>query len=44
MHAMWTFLNGPGYRVDIPALHDAHPEIPWTGFADWAHGAFAAAR
>ncbi|MER7141158.1 NmrA/HSCARG family protein [Streptomyces sp. NPDC013082] len=36
MHAMWTFLNGPGYRVDIPALHDAHPEIPWTSFEDWA--------
>lgn len=36
MHAMWTFLNGPGYQVDIPALHGAHPEIPWTGFADWA--------
>ncbi|MFJ2715582.1 NmrA/HSCARG family protein [Streptomyces sp. NPDC087437] len=44
MHAMWTFLNGPGYRVDIPALHAAHPEIPWTGFADWAHGTFATAR
>ncbi|MFE3771582.1 NmrA/HSCARG family protein [Streptomyces sp. NPDC059122] len=43
MHAMWTFLNGPGYRVDIPALHAAHPKIPWTSFADWAHGAFAAA-
>ncbi|MFE2321569.1 NmrA/HSCARG family protein [Streptomyces sp. NPDC059441] len=42
MHAMWTFLNGPGYRVDIPALHAAHPEIPWTSFADWAQGAFAA--
>ncbi|MEV5673014.1 NmrA/HSCARG family protein, partial [Streptomyces sp. NPDC052503] len=34
--AMWTFLNGPGYRVDIPALHDAHPEIPWTSFEYWA--------
>ncbi|MFB7569679.1 NmrA/HSCARG family protein [Streptomyces sp. NPDC056165] len=44
MHAMWTFLNGPGYRVDIPALHAAHPEIPWTGFADWAHRTFATAR
>ncbi|MEU5208767.1 NmrA/HSCARG family protein [Streptomyces sp. NPDC020742] len=44
MHAMWTFLNGPGYSVDIPALHDAHPEIPWTDFADWAHGTFAGAR
>ncbi|GGU92229.1 hypothetical protein GCM10010260_28540 [Streptomyces filipinensis] len=41
MHAMWTFLNGPGYRVDIAALHAAHPEIRWTGFADWAHSAFA---
>ncbi|MGW1093696.1 NmrA/HSCARG family protein [Streptomyces sp. NPDC002596] len=44
MHAMWTFLNGPGYRVDIPALHDAHPEIRWTGFADWADRAWATAR
>ncbi|MFD7872836.1 NmrA/HSCARG family protein [Streptomyces sp. NPDC059766] len=41
MHAMWTFLNGPGYRVDIPALHRAHPEIRWTGFADWARRAWA---
>ncbi|MEV7238412.1 NmrA/HSCARG family protein [Streptomyces sp. NPDC051020] len=44
MHAMWTFLNGPGYRVDIPALHDAHPEIRWTGFADWADRTWATAR
>ncbi|TWV53757.1 NmrA/HSCARG family protein [Streptomyces misionensis] len=44
MHAMWTFLNGPGYSVDIPALHQAHPEIHWTGFADWAYRTFAAAR
>ncbi|MER8090659.1 NmrA family NAD(P)-binding protein [Streptomyces sp. NPDC058316] len=44
MHAMWTFLNGPGCRVDIPALHDAHPEIPWTGFADRAQRAWASAR
>ncbi|MGV9563358.1 NmrA/HSCARG family protein [Streptomyces sp. NPDC003480] len=44
MHAMWAFLNGPGYRVDIPALHGAHPEIHWTSFADWAQGTFAGAR
>ncbi|MEU5086378.1 NmrA/HSCARG family protein [Streptomyces sp. NPDC021356] len=44
MLAMWTFLNGPGYRVDIPALHAAHPEIHWTGFADWAHRTLASAR
>ncbi|MFD7407002.1 NmrA/HSCARG family protein [Streptomyces sp. NPDC059866] len=41
MHAMWAFLNGPGYRVDIPALHTAHPEIAWTSFADWTQQAFA---
>ncbi|MEU4092816.1 NmrA/HSCARG family protein [Streptomyces sp. NPDC026673] len=44
MHAMWTFLNGPGYRVDIPALHAAHPEIAWTSFADWAGPTFASAH
>jgi uncharacterized protein YbjT (DUF2867 family) len=44
MHAMWTFLNGPGYRVDIAALHAAHPEIAWTSFADWAHRTFGVDR
>ncbi|MEU3793878.1 NmrA/HSCARG family protein [Streptomyces fructofermentans] len=44
MHAMWAFLNGPGYQVDIPALHAAHPEVAWTSFADWAQGAFAGSR
>jgi uncharacterized protein YbjT (DUF2867 family) len=40
MHAMWTFLNGPGYQVDIPALHADHPDIPWTSFADWTRQTF----
>ncbi|MET8828102.1 NmrA/HSCARG family protein [Streptomyces sp. NPDC004610] len=44
MHAMWTFLNGPGYRVDLPALHAAHPRIAWTSFADWARDTFTPAR
>ncbi|MFI8185738.1 NmrA/HSCARG family protein [Actinacidiphila glaucinigra] len=44
MHAMWSFLNGPGYGVDISALHAAHPEIAWTSFADWAQSAFAPGR
>ncbi|MFI9617172.1 NmrA/HSCARG family protein [Streptomyces sp. NPDC052023] len=44
MHAMWTFLNGPGYQVDVPALHAAHPEIAWTSFADWAESAFPGAH
>lgn len=29
-------LNGPGYRVDIDALHTANPDIAWTSFVDWA--------
>ncbi|MFJ9590659.1 NmrA/HSCARG family protein [Streptomyces acidicola] len=44
MHAMWTFLNGPGYRVDVPSLHAAHPEVRWTSFADWVRITFAGAR
>lgn len=41
MHAMWTFLNGEGYRVDIDALHRANPQIEWTSFRDWARRTFA---
>jgi len=40
MYAMWRFLNGPGYRVDIQALHRANPDIAWTSFADWARHSF----
>jgi uncharacterized protein YbjT (DUF2867 family) len=40
MSAMWRFLNGVGYRVDITALHSANPDIAWTSFADWAHYTF----
>jgi uncharacterized protein YbjT (DUF2867 family) len=40
MHAMWRFLNGPGYRVDIDALHTANPDIAWTSFVDWAQHTF----
>ncbi len=36
MHAMWTFLRGPGYRVDLPALQASDPGMRWTSFADWA--------
>ena len=36
MFAMWRFLNGPGYRVDVEALRDENPDIAWTSFADWA--------
>lgn len=42
MRAMWEFLNGPGYQVDLPALHAAHPEISWTRFDTWAAHTFGA--
>ncbi|MEU6497309.1 NmrA/HSCARG family protein [Streptomyces sp. NPDC046984] len=38
MGAMWAFLNGDGYGVDLPALHQAYPQISWTTFEDWAVG------
>ncbi|GHB80544.1 hypothetical protein GCM10010377_82900 [Streptomyces viridiviolaceus] len=44
MHAMWAFFNGPGYQVDIPALHRDHPEIGWSRYADWAERVWSAAR
>jgi uncharacterized protein YbjT (DUF2867 family) len=43
MHAMWTFLNGPGYRVDLPALRAANPDIAWQSFTGWARQTFGSA-
>ncbi|HET7667497.1 MAG TPA: NmrA/HSCARG family protein [Mycobacterium sp.] len=40
MLAMWKFLNGPGYRVDVEGLRDRYPAIAWTSFADWAQQTF----
>ena len=40
MLAMWRFLNGPGYQVDIPALHTRDPKLLWTSFSTWAQQAF----
>ena len=40
MLAMWRFLNGPGYRVDIDALRTANPDIAWTSFVEWAQHTF----
>lgn len=42
MRAMWQFLTGPGYQVDIDALRAAHPGMLWTSFADWANHVFGA--
>jgi uncharacterized protein YbjT (DUF2867 family) len=40
MYAMWRFLNGSGYQVDIEALRKANPDIPWMSFADWVQCTF----
>ncbi|ACY19753.1 hypothetical protein Gbro_0419 [Gordonia bronchialis DSM 43247] len=29
MRAMFTFLSGDGYSVDIPALHERFPDVGW---------------
>ncbi|KAA0110362.1 NmrA/HSCARG family protein [Mycolicibacterium sp. P1-5] len=42
MEAMWRFLNGPGYQVDIAALRAANPDIAWQSFAAWARVTFEA--
>jgi uncharacterized protein YbjT (DUF2867 family) len=42
MRAMWQFLIGPGYQVDIDALRGAYPSMLWTSFADWANQVFGA--
>jgi uncharacterized protein YbjT (DUF2867 family) len=40
MHAMWQFLNGPGYRVEVEVLRAHNPDIAWTSFPDWAQQTF----
>jgi subtilisin family serine protease len=40
MAAMWTFLRGHGYQVDIAALGRDYPHVGWTSFAAWALEAF----
>ncbi|PRY14651.1 NmrA/HSCARG family protein [Kineococcus rhizosphaerae] len=36
MPAMWRFLRGHGYAVDLGALHADGVLDRWTSFADWA--------
>jgi uncharacterized protein YbjT (DUF2867 family) len=34
--AMWTFIAGGGYAVDIAQLHHDWPTVEWTSFPRWA--------
>lgn len=35
---MYEFLAREGYGIDVPALRDRYPEVPWTSFAARARG------
>jgi uncharacterized protein YbjT (DUF2867 family) len=41
MTAMWDFLRGDGYQVDISGLRRDYPDVGWTSFAEWARRTFA---
>ncbi len=40
MKAMWEFLRGPGYQVDLAQLRVDYPQMQWTSFGEWADNAF----
>ncbi len=40
MHAMWEFLQDPGYQIDLEQLHAQRPRMHWTTFAEWAAATF----
>lgn len=33
--AMYAFLSGEGYGIDVAALRARYPEVAWRSFADW---------
>jgi uncharacterized protein YbjT (DUF2867 family) len=34
--AMYRFLQGAGYGIDVEAVRNRYPKVPWLSFADWA--------
>jgi uncharacterized protein YbjT (DUF2867 family) len=34
--AMYAFLAGDGYGIDVEAVRARYPEVAWRAFADWA--------
>jgi uncharacterized protein YbjT (DUF2867 family) len=40
MGAMWTFIAGGGYAVDIEGLHREFSSVQWTSFARWVADTF----
>jgi uncharacterized protein YbjT (DUF2867 family) len=35
--AMYRFLNGTGYQVNIAAIKATFPDVDWTTFSDWVN-------
>jgi uncharacterized protein YbjT (DUF2867 family) len=33
--AMYEFLAGPGYAIDVSAVRAAYPEVAWRSFREW---------
>ncbi len=36
--AMYAFLAGDGYAIDVSAVRGRYPEVAWMSFAEWAAG------
>ncbi|WP_211241752.1 NmrA family NAD(P)-binding protein [Patulibacter minatonensis] len=36
--AMYRFLAGPGYGIDVDAVRARYPEVAWRSFSAWARG------
>jgi len=36
--AMYAFLAGEGYGIDVAAVRERYPEVAWRSFASWAAG------
>ncbi len=34
--ALYAFLAGDGYGIDVPAVRARYPEVAWMGFVEWA--------
>jgi uncharacterized protein YbjT (DUF2867 family) len=34
--AMYEFLAGDGYEIDVAAVRSGYPEVAWLSFAEWA--------
>jgi len=37
--AMYAFLSGEGYAIDVTSLRARYPEVPWQTFREWAAAA-----